>query len=95
VTWGESASDLALRKEARELHMRPPLPPPPATEASVLIFSADQISALEITSPVAVTIYSFCPKFGTAFFTTQSHDLSGEDTHQVSVISLCEFSWNK
>ena len=95
ITWNESAADLQLRETSRKLKLPPPLAPPGATEASVLMFTPDQISVLEVTSPVAVTVYSFYPKFGTAFFTTQSHDLGGGDTQQVSVFSMCEFSWSR
>lgn len=95
ISWAESASDLELRKQAKELNLPPPSPPPPATEASVLMFTPDQISALEVKPPNATTIYSFFPKLGTAFFTTQAHELGGRNTQQMAVFALCEFSWSK
>jgi hypothetical protein len=95
ISWAESASDQELRKQAKELNLLPPSPPPPATEASVLMFMPDQISALEVKPPNATTIYSFFPRLGTAFFTTQAHELGGRNTQQMAVFSLCEFSWSK
>lgn len=95
IIWAESASDVELRKRSKELNLPLPSAPPPAVEADIVMFLADQISALHVTPPNAVTMYSFFPKLGTAFFTTQSYELSGKNTQQMSVFSACEFSWSR
>ena len=59
------------------------------------MFMPDQISALQVAPPNAVTMYSFFPKIGTAFFSTQASELSGKNTKQMSVFSACDFSWSK
>ena len=93
VTWSESASDVELRKKLKAANLPAPSLPPTA-EADIVLFEPDQISALQVTPPNAVTVYSFFPKLGTAFFTTQAHELSGKNSQQMSVFSACEFSWN-
>lgn len=93
VTWAESAHDAKLRKDLKAANLPAPSLPP-ATEAKIVLFSPDHISALEVISPNAVTVYSFFPKLGSTFFTTQAHELSGKDTRQMSVFSVCQFSWS-
>jgi hypothetical protein len=44
--WAELPEDVELRKKAKELNL-PQIPPPPATEATILLFSVEQISAIE------------------------------------------------
>lgn len=94
VVWAESAPDAELRKKAKELGVPYCCSPPPAADANIVMFTSDQISALQVNPPNAVTAYSFFPKLGTAFFTTQEHELSGKNSTQMSVFSACEFSWN-
>ncbi|MGB8598259.1 MAG: hypothetical protein WCD07_12840 [Burkholderiales bacterium] len=94
VTWSESASDVKLRKQLKAANLPAPSLPP-TVEADIVLFEPDQISALQVTPPNAVTMYSFFPKLGTAFFTTQAHELSGKNSQQMSVFSACEFSWNR
>ena len=93
VTWAESASDAKLRKDLKTANLPAPSLPP-AAEADIVLFVPDQISAIQVISPNAVTVYSFFPKLGTAFFTTQAHELSGKNTQQMSVFSVCQFSWS-
>jgi hypothetical protein len=95
VIWAESASDVELRKKSKELNLPPPSAPPPAVDADIIMFMPDQISALQVAPPNAVTMYSFFPKLGTAFFSTQASELNGKNTKQMSVFSACEFSWRK
>ena len=92
VIWAESASDVELRKKLKELKFPPPSAPPPAVEADIIMFMPNQISALQVAPPNSVTMYSFFPKLGTAFFSTQGSEISGKNTQQMSVFSACEFS---
>lgn len=93
IVWAESASDAKLRKDLKAANL--PAPSLPAAgEADIVLFAPDHISALQVIAPDAVTVYSFFPKLGTAFFTTQSQDRSGNNTRVMSVFSVCTYSWS-
>jgi hypothetical protein len=94
VIWSESVSDIELRRKLKSANL-PTLSLPPSTEADIVLFGSNQISALEVTPPNVVAVYSFFPKLGVAFITTQAHQLSGKDTQQISTFSDCIFSWSR
>lgn len=94
VIWSESATELNQKKKAKELGMPYCCSPNPISEAKIVTFTPDHISAIEITQPQAVTMYSFFPKLGTAFITSQGIDVFGMNASQGSFFSTCEFSWN-
>ncbi|MBI1174787.1 MAG: hypothetical protein GC139_05920 [Sideroxydans sp.] len=95
VVWSESASDLEQKKKSKELGVPYCCSPPPATSAEIIMFTPEQISALQVTAPYTATVYSFFPKLGTAFITTQGTDLGMNNSEQMSLFSTCEFSWNR
>lgn len=90
VIWAELPEDVELRKQAKELNL-PQTPPPPATDAIIVLFSTDQISAIE-AEPWSIMTYSFFPKMGTAFISEQYIQF-GKDTRQMATFAHCEFSW--
>ena len=94
VIWSESATDLELRKKLKAANLPAPQSPPPSAEADIVLFTPEQISALQVIVPNAVAVYSFFPKLGAAFFTTQSLELSGKNTRVTSVFSACTYSWS-
>jgi hypothetical protein len=91
VTWAELPEDVELRQQAKELNI-PRMPPPPATEATIVWFSKDQISAIE-AGPWLIMTYSFYPGLGTAFIGEQSSDFTVKNTRQLATFAHCEFSW--
>jgi hypothetical protein len=91
AVWAELPEDVELRKKAKELNIAR-MPPPPASEATIVWFSKDQISAIEV-EPWSVTTYSFYPRFGTAFIGQQGMDLGLKNTRQLATFAHCEFSW--
>jgi hypothetical protein len=93
IVWAESAADAKLRKFLKAANL--PAPSLPAAgEADIVLFAPDHISALQVIAPHVVTVYSFFPKLGTAFFTTQSQELSGKNARVMSVFSACTYSWS-
>ncbi len=93
VVWSESAADAEHRTKAKELGVPYCCSPPAATDAEIVLFAPDQIAALQVMSPNGVKLYSFFPKLGVAFVSSQSHELSGKNTEQLSFFSTCEFAW--
>src|SRR5690349_5415888 len=59
VVWSESAADAEDRQRAKELNVPYCCSPPAATEAEIVLFTPDQIAALQLTSPNGVNLYSF------------------------------------
>lgn len=59
VTWAESDVELQQRKQAKELGVPYCCSPNPTSEAGVVIFTPDHISAIEITPPHVVTVFRF------------------------------------
>ena len=94
VIWSESEADLKQKEESKKLGVPYCCSPPPATDAEVAIFTPDQISALQITVPNDVTVYSFFPKLGTAFITSQGIDAWKKNADVLSFFATCEFSWS-
>jgi hypothetical protein len=66
--WAEPPEDAELRKRAKELNV-PQMPPPPATEATVVWFTKEQISAIQV-EPWSITTYSFYPNIRHRFHWT-------------------------
>jgi hypothetical protein len=91
VTWAELPEDVELRKRAKEYNL-PTMPPPPATDATVVLFFDEQISAIEVAAWSIIT-YSFFPKLGTAFIGQQWMNPGSKDTTQMATFAHCEFSW--
>jgi hypothetical protein len=89
--WSELPKDTELRKQAKEYDL-PTLPPPPATEATVVLFSDDQISAIEIDLWSIMT-YSFFPKIGTAFIGQQAMRPETKSVTEIATFAHCQFSW--
>src|SRR5690349_20324607 len=80
IVWSESAADAEHRQRSKELNVPYCCPPPPATDAEIVLFTPDHIAAFQVTSPTGVNLYSFFPKLGTAFVTSQGHEPSGKNT---------------
>jgi hypothetical protein len=91
VVWAELPEDAELRKRAKEMNI-PQLPPPSASDATVVLFSRDQISAIE-AEPWSMTTYSFFPTLGTAFIGQQAMQPGSKNTVQLATFAHCEFSW--
>jgi hypothetical protein len=91
VVWAELPEDIQLRKQAKELGI-PQMPPPPASDATVVGFMEQQISAIEV-EPWSIKTYSFFPKMGTAFISQQWMDMGLKDSRQMATFARCEFSW--
>jgi hypothetical protein len=69
VIWAELPEDAELRKRAKELNL-PQIPPPPASDATIVLFLTEQISAIQV-EPGLIMTYSFFPTIGTAFIGEQ------------------------
>jgi hypothetical protein len=80
-----------LRKRAKEENL-PLLPSPPATDAIVVLFFDQQISAIKI-EPWSIMTYSFFPTLGTAFIGQQAIQPGSKDTTNLATFAHCEFSW--
>ncbi|MEA2627343.1 MAG: hypothetical protein QOD06_3388 [Candidatus Binatota bacterium] len=92
VLWGDSAKFDAPKAAAKSLGV--PVPAPSAREATILLFSDDQISAIEVGAQ-NVGVHSFFPKLGTAYFTNHANIHFGSDwSESVSLFAVCEFAWN-
>jgi hypothetical protein len=81
-----------LRKRAKQFNM-PMMPPPPASDAIVVMFLKEQISAIEV-EPWSIMTYSFFPTLGTAFISNQGMVLGSKNTTQLATFARCEFSWS-
>jgi hypothetical protein len=91
VVWSELPDDVKLRQQAKELGL-PQMPPPPAANATIVLFLDEQISAV-LVEPWSIMTFSFFPKLGTVFI-GQQYILAGLNrTTQMSVFGHCEFSW--
>ena len=90
VTWTKLPEDEA-KKVAKERDLLT-IPPPPATEATVVLFTDDQISAIE-TDLWSIMTYSFFPKIGTAFIGQQAMQPGTKSVMQIATFAHCQFSW--
>ena len=91
VMWAESPHDVEERKLRKELNLTP-IPPAPATEATIVYFLPHQISAIE-AGPYSIMTYSFFPTFGTVFIGEQFFDVAQTNTRQIATFAHCQFSW--
>lgn len=92
VLWGDSAQFDEAKGAARSLSI--PVQPPAAREATILLFSDDQISAIEV-GPQNVAVHSFFPKLGTAYFSNHANlHFGGSWSESQSLSAPCEFGWN-
>jgi hypothetical protein len=91
VIWAELPEDVELRKRAKELNI-PQLPPPPATQATIVFYIPDQISAID-AEPWSIMTYSFFPTLGTVFIGEQKKQPGANSTTQLATFAHCEFSW--
>ena len=91
VVWAQLPGDVELSKRAKETNTPQPLPPS-ASDATVALFSRDQISAIE-AEPWSITTYSFFPTLGTAFIGQQAMEPGVKNTTQLATFAHCEFSW--
>ena len=91
VIWAELWEDVQLREQAKNLNI-PQLPPPPATDATDVLFFIEQISAVK-AEPWSIMTYSFFPTLGTAFIGQQAMRPGSKDTTQLATFARCEFSW--
>ena len=91
VIWAELPEDAVLRKKSKELNLLT-IPPPPATDATVVLFTDDQISAIEV-DPWSIMTYSFFPMLGTAFIGQQAAELGTKNTAELATFAHCQFSW--
>jgi hypothetical protein len=91
VTWMKLPEDAEARKVAKERGLLT-IPPPPATEATVVLFTDDQISAIE-TDLWSIMTYSFFPKIGTAFIGQQAMQPGTKSAMEIATFAHCQFSW--
>ena len=102
ITWSMSDTDVERMKYSKEHGMDFCCGPPPAGDASILLFNSNQISAIQVESLTGgnrVTLYSFFPKLESAFITWQGIDVWGIDPNnqnsdQSALFSTCKYSWN-
>jgi hypothetical protein len=92
IIWVEPPEEVEFRKLATQLNL-PQLPPPPATDATIVSFFKEQISAIE-AEPWSIMTYSFFPTVGKAFIGQQFIDLGSKNIRQLATFAHCEFSWN-
>jgi hypothetical protein len=92
VVWSELPDDVKLRQQAKELGL-PQMPPLPATNANVVLFFEEQISAV-LVEAWSIMTFSFFPKLGTVFISQQAMQIGSKRTTQMSVFAHCEFSWS-
>jgi len=90
VTWAELRKEAVARKQAKEHNL--PTIPPSATDAKVVLFFKEQISAID-AEPGAITTYSFFPRMGTAFIGEQALRPGSKNSMQLATFAHCEFSW--
>ena len=88
VIWTKPPEDAEARKVDKERDLLT-IPPPPATEATVV---DDQISAIE-TDLWSIMTYSFFPKIGTAFIGQQAMQPGTKSVMQIATFAHCQFSW--
>jgi hypothetical protein len=91
VIWSELREDAEARKVLKDLSL-PMIPPPPATDATVVLFTDDQISAIE-TDLWSIMTYSFFPKLGTAFIGQQAMQPVTKGATELATFAQCQFSW--
>jgi hypothetical protein len=92
VIWAEPPEEAEFRKLAPQLNL-PQLPPPPATDATIVSFFKEQISAIG-AEPWSIMTYSFFPTVGKAFISQQFIDLGSKNVRQLATFTNCEFSWS-
>ncbi|MBI3902551.1 MAG: hypothetical protein HY306_06355 [Nitrosomonadales bacterium] len=93
IVWAESAEEAKQRELAKSVNVPYCCSPSPATDANIVMFTPDQISALQVDTGI-VTLYSFFPKLGTVFIASQYTEPSGKNSTQLSTFAECEFAWN-
>jgi hypothetical protein len=91
IVWGELPEDAELRKKAKEMGL-PQLPVTPATEAVIVQFFDEQISAV-LVNPWSITTYSLFPRKDAAFISQQSLDMGLKNAIQIAAYARCDFSW--
>lgn len=96
IIWAESAADEKLIKQRKSLNLPPcnSCSPPPAVDVEIVMFTPDQITAIEVNYG-AVDLYSLFPKLGTAFISEQHTEPSGKNSTQISTFAECEFVWSE
>lgn len=93
VTWAESEDELKQRQQAKKVGIPHCCSPNPKSAAEIVMFTPDNISAIEITPPYVVTVYSFFPKLGTMFVSDQGTDVFGKNSSQHAFFATCTYSW--
>ena len=93
ISWTALPEDAELQKQAKAAGL-PQIPPVPAAEGTVVQFSTEQISAVQV-DPWSTMTFSFFPKLGTTFISQQAIDLASKNTHQAALFAHCEFSWSR
>lgn len=92
VLWAEPPEETEFRKLLPQLNL-PQLPPPPGTDATIVSFFKEQISAID-ARPWSIMTYSFFPTVGKAFIGQQFIDLGSKNIRQLATVTNCEFSWS-
>jgi hypothetical protein len=87
----QELSGRTLRKQAKKFNL-PQMPPPPASDATIVLFMKEQISAIQVDLWSIMT-YSFFPTVGTAFIGQQFIQIGSKSTRQLATFAHCEFSW--
>jgi hypothetical protein len=90
VIWSELPKDEEGKKGIERAWT---IPPPPATDATVVLFTDDQISAIE-ADLWSITTYSFFPKTGSAFIGQQATQPGTKNAIEVATFAHCQFSFS-
>lgn len=93
IIWSETPSDVEARTRAEKIGVPYCCSPPPASRARVVMFSPEQISAVEVSPGSTTTLYSFFPNLGTAFVSIHGHEPSGKSSRQASLFASCKYTW--
>ena len=94
IIWSEAPEDVSARNEAKAPNLPYCCDPPPAAEARIESISDNQITAVQLTEPNGINLYSFYPKLGMVFVASQGHEPSGKNADQLSLFAKCEFAWS-
>lgn len=90
IVWNESAATRKLRADAASAGIE--MAPPTVVDAQIVAVHPDMVAALVNWDPQSVALYTFFPKLGTAFISTQGEIPDGTDSVMTSVRAACEFS---
>jgi hypothetical protein len=92
IVWNESAETQKLRADAKKNGID--MIPPTVAEAQIVAVNRDMFVALIADDPQGASLYTFYPKLGSVFISTQGEIPDATDSVMTSVRGSCEFSGN-